>query len=259
MNRTRYLIPAICAIASCLCAQSPTEDIKLLTATGHPMQYYVSLPKGWTATKKWPTVMIFEAAEKEYKANLNRFVDARGELPFIFVAPIHTNNGNQGRRDPNLFPYSIETWNYIDKVGDCIFNDDGIKQIFIDCKAKFSAEEQYYITGFEAGTHLLWSMIFHRPEFVKAAAPVAGNFRARCVDVNSISSNPVKSKIPINAFVGELDDAWGPSAMLYGQWVEAKNLALKNGYKEITETIIKGKGHEPMPSEVLAYFIKLSK
>src|SRR5690349_14356645 len=97
-------------------------------ASDHPMQYYISLPAGWSINKKWPVVIVLEAAEKQYKANAERFMNVRGQMPFIIVAPIHTNNGNQGRRDPALFPYSTETWDYIDKVGDCQFNDEGISR-----------------------------------------------------------------------------------------------------------------------------------
>jgi poly(3-hydroxybutyrate) depolymerase len=257
MSLRLLLFISTIVIASSVSAQSAPDETKLLSATGHPMQYYVSLPKGWSASKKWPALVIFEAAEKEYKTNLERFVAARGDLPFILIAPIHTNNGNQGRRDPKLFPYSTETWDYIDKVGDCKFNEDGLKQVFTDCKKLFSTEDKFYLTGFEAGTHVLWSLVFHHPEYIKAAIPVAGNYRGRCVDVNAISSDSMKSIIPINALFGEQDGVFGPSSTLYGQWVEAKDLAIKNGYKEVTETIIKGKGHVPMPGEVLTQFSKL--
>src|SRR5690242_4395765 len=110
-------------------AQTNSSEHQLIKAENHPMQYYLSLPKGWSKDKQWPVVIILEAADKEYKKNMERFIAARGEMPFILVAPFNTNNGNQGRRDKKLFPYSTETWDYMDKVGDCQFNDEGIKNI----------------------------------------------------------------------------------------------------------------------------------
>lgn len=223
------------------------------------MQYFVALPDGWSPSKKWPVVVVLEAAEKEYKTNAQRFVDARGDMPFIIVAPIHTNNGNQGRRDPNLFPYTNETWDYIDKVGDCQFNDDGIRQILADVKKSYGGEDAVYITGFEAGAHVLWSVVFNHPEFLKAAAPVGGNYRGRCVDVSHVSSNPAKTNMPIVAFMGEEDNMFGPNGTLIGQWNDAKNIAFKNGFKNINERVIKGKGHVPLPKEVMEYFFQLYK
>jgi poly(3-hydroxybutyrate) depolymerase len=232
-------------------------QLTLMTSKGHPMQYYVSLPEGWNATKKWPVVVILEAAEKEYKTNIERFIAARGTMPFILIAPIHTNNGNQGRRDPAIFPYSKETWDYIEQTGDCKFNDDGIHQIMSDVQDLYHAEEKYFITGFEAGTHTLWSVVLNHPEYLRAAAPVSGNFRNRCVDDSTISKDPSKITLPIKGFAGELDAVWGPKGGNFNQWNDAKALAIKNGFKGISETIVAGKEHVPLPKEVLEYFYSL--
>jgi poly(3-hydroxybutyrate) depolymerase len=241
-------------------SQNPyVKNLELKTANGHPMQYYISLSDGYTTTKKWPVVLVLEAAEKEYKANAERFVSARGKMPFIILAPIHTNNGNQGRRDPNLFPYSKETWDYIDKVGDCQFNEDGIRQIIKDVKEAFQVEEKIFVTGFEAGTHQLWSLVFSHPEYFKAVASVAGNYRGRCVDAKAISTDSSRINLPIMAFSGLKDEAFGPNGFLYEQWKEVKTLAEKNGFKNIKETILPEGGHSPVPKDVLDYFNKFVK
>jgi poly(3-hydroxybutyrate) depolymerase len=238
---------------------SLSQDLTLQKTASHPMQYYVSLPKGWTKTKAWPVVVVLEAAEKEYKQNAERFVAARNEMPFIIVAPFNTNNGNQGRRDPKLFPYSNETWDYIDKVGDCQFNDEGIEKIIQEVAAKYNGEKKVYITGFEAGTHVLWSIVLNHPQLLNAAASVAGNFRNRCVEVGKISNDQSRKKLPIKSFVGDADEYFGPSGKLYNQWTEVKSIAIANGFENISETIISKKSHEPMPAEVLNYFFSLLK
>src|SRR5690242_9044419 len=98
-HQIKFTVALFTMISSILAAQPRTDEgLQLKTLDGHPMQYFVSLPKGWTPSKKWPVVLVLEAAEKEYKINAHRFIDARGDMPFIIVAPIHTNNGNQGRR-----------------------------------------------------------------------------------------------------------------------------------------------------------------
>jgi len=35
-----------------------SEAPQLKTASTHPIQYYLSLPEGWTKAKKWPVVRI---------------------------------------------------------------------------------------------------------------------------------------------------------------------------------------------------------
>ena len=243
-----------------LMTQSVTaQKLQLKTATGHPMQYYVSLPDGWNASTKWPIVFVMEAAEKEYKLNAERFVSARGKMPFILVAPIHTGNGNQGRRDPDLFPYDTKTWDYIDKVGDCTFNDDGIRQIIQEVRRLYNGEEKIFVTGFEAGAHVVWSLVFNHPEYLKGVAIVAGNYRSRCVDEQAISKDPSRVSLPIRAFTGAKDETWGASSNLFVQWTTARDLAKKNGYTIVDEAIVPDKGHEPMPGEVMNCFHGLLK
>jgi len=218
------------------------------------MMYYVSLPQNWTASKSWPVVVVLEAAEKEFKKNAARFVEARGSAPFILVAPLNTNNGNQGRKDPAVFPYSRETWEYIDRVGDCEFNSDGIRKIMLDIQMEFNGEGKIFITGFEAGAHDLWSIVFNHPEYLRAAAPVAGNYRGRCIALDKISKDPSTNKLPVMSFIGEKDEYFGHGGSYYNQWLDVKNLAVSNGFQNISETIIPNAGHVPMPKEVIDYF-----
>ena len=252
--RKIILFVAIVAFSS---ASAQTGDLKLTTASNHPMQYYISLPKGWNSSRKWPVAVVLEAAEKDYKVNAERFLSTRGDLPFILIAPINTNNGNQGRRDPSIFPYSTETWDYMDKVGDCQFNDEGILNIIADVAKQYNGESKIYVTGFEAGTHVLWSFVFNHPEILMAAVPVAGNWRNRCFIPEQITNDPNKKKFPIHSIVGEQDEGFGPKGIVYGQWTSVRDLAASHGYKDISETVVAKQGHVPMPEEVWAYFRSL--
>ncbi len=256
MRVNNILTSAVLLIASSVAAQD--SNIELRTAKNHAIQYYIAVPRQFTAKSVLPVVILFEAAEKEYKKNIERFVQARGDASFILVQPIHTNNGNQGRRDPALFPYSKETWDYIDKVGDCQFNADGIQAIYHEVKNEYHTEARWFATGFEAGTHMLWWMLFNHPEWIRAAAPVAGNYRGRCVDENAIAKDESRSLVPIRAFVGDQDEVWKPGGSNYNQWTTPRELASKAGHMDITEEVIKGKGHVTMEKEVLAYFRELA-
>ncbi len=233
--------------------------VELKTATGHPMQYYVSRPANWTRDRKWPIVIAVEAAEKEFKLNAERFAKAGKDLPFIIVTPINVTNGNAGQRDPKVYPYSNDIWDRIAKEGICAFDEDGLLQVVKDVRAAYNGEDRIYLTGFEAGAHLVWATVFHRPELLAAAAPVAGNYRGRCVEGQPFSGHAARVSLPIRGFAASRDEGFGPGGRVYGQWQDARKLTMDKGYGSIGETIVADKGHVPLPDEVLAYFMSLRK
>ena len=235
-------------------AISQSSQVELKQATNHPMQYYISLPVNWDSHKIWPVVIAFEEAEKQFKKNTELFANARKDLPFIIIVPIITTNGNYGYRDPGIYPYSSSIWDTIDKVSTCNFDIQGLQNIIKEVREKYSGSEKVFITGFEAGAHLLWTILFQHPEWIYVAAPVEGNFRNRCLENNSFSKDEYRTKVLINNFIGAEDEFFGAKGNLYSQYLEAKKLALKHGYKNISETIIKNKGHEPLPGNVIDYF-----
>jgi poly(3-hydroxybutyrate) depolymerase len=245
----------------CLHAQTKSNDsLQPGTANNHPMQYFLSLPEKWTMDKKWPIVVIIESADKEYKENALRFVRARIDMPFILVAPFNVNNSRSGRRDPNIFPYSKETWDIIEKTGDCQFNMDGITQIVNDVQKQYNGEERFFITGFEAGTHTVWQFLFQHPERLRAAAPVAGNYNQNsCMTDQLFSKDSALIQLPVRGFSGSTDTLYGTKGFVYVQWKNAIKDAAAHGYKNISETIIPGKGHVPLPTEVLSWFLEIWK
>src|SRR4051812_37367877 len=171
--------PSLLLLASLILRAAPAFAAPV-TAPGHPMQYSVSLPAHWHAGRDWPVLVIAEAAEKEFEANLARFVAARGERPYILVAPYIVTNGSAGQRDPAVYPYSPATWDRIDRDGICSFDLGGIDAVLADVRQRYHGEARIYLTGFEAGAHLVWSMVLNQPERLAAAIPIAGNYRSRC-------------------------------------------------------------------------------
>ncbi|HZX28520.1 MAG TPA: hypothetical protein VFF16_15720 [Telluria sp.] len=77
-----------------------------LGATGHPMQYLLSLPEDWTPDRSWPIVLVEESAEKDFRKAMQRYVAARKRLPFILVMPYCVILGQAGQRDPAVYPYT---------------------------------------------------------------------------------------------------------------------------------------------------------
>ena len=235
-----------------LYAQSPGPELK--KAKHHPIQYYISLPNNWSPKLKWPVVIAVEDASKQFKANAKRFIDARKNMPFIIVVPIITTNGGQGHKDPAIYPYSKSVWDTIDKISVCRFDMEGVQSIIQEVKEEYAGSDKVFITGFEAGAHLVWAMVFKHPEMLYAAAPVAGNYRGRCMEDGLFSNDASRIELPIKNFTGASDEGFGLNGNFYYQFTEAKNLALSKGYKNISEAQVSGKGHVPLPGEVLDYF-----
>jgi poly(3-hydroxybutyrate) depolymerase len=255
-----FIIAALLLTAYLPAQKTANDSLELKTATNHPMQYFLSLPDKWVKEKKWPIVVIIESADKEYKENALRFVKAGKGMPFILVAPYNVNNSRQGRRDPKIFPYSAATWDIIERTGDCKFNMDGITQIIKDVQQQYNGEQQFFITGFEAGAHTVWQFLFQHPERLKAAAPVAGNYNQNsCMTEPLFSNDNSLIKLPVKGFSGSADTIYGYKGFVYYQWKNATQAAAAHGYKNISETIIPGKGHVPLPTEVLDWFLSIWK
>ena len=81
--------------------QNPSGAPILKTASHHPMQYYISLPQGWTPEKKSPIVVTVTGGLKNFQANAQLFADARKNLPFIIVTPVNLTKGGGDLRHPN--------------------------------------------------------------------------------------------------------------------------------------------------------------
>jgi hypothetical protein len=139
------------------------------------MQYYVSLPHGWTAGRKWPVVVVIESANRQFLETLGIFAKARGDKPFILVAPMVTTNGGANYRQAGTYHYSDAVWNRIEQDR-CRFDTDGVAAVVADIRKLFGGEDAYFLTGWEAGGHTVWPLIFQHPETIRAAAPAVTNY-----------------------------------------------------------------------------------
>ena len=82
----------------------------LKAATVHPMKYYLSLPPGYRREdgKRWPVLLCLDGAGSYFRGMAERFGPARGDLPFVVVAPCTWSNtdprrGAMREKYPHLF------------------------------------------------------------------------------------------------------------------------------------------------------------
>ncbi len=246
------LLGLLCTTTSC--GQQNSASPQLKTASTHPIQYYLSLPAGWSADKKWPVVVVIESADREFLNAATAFQKARQQRPFILVTPLVVTNGGSGYRNVPTYHYSNAVWDQIQNSGQFNFDSDGLNAIMKDVVQQYGGEEKYFVTGFEAGGHTVWAILFNHPEYLRGAALVCPNYQGRWVDEQHISSAAERSDLPIRNFVGTKDDMCQSGSPIYTQIQRAASLAEAHGYKNVSPIRVEGKGHERFADEVLAYF-----
>ena len=256
------LLKCVISCLPVLSCTSPTvvhasETPQLKTASSHPIQYYLSLPEGWVAGKKWPVVVVIESADREFLQATAAFAQARGHQPFILITPLVVTNGGAGYRSVPTYHYSDPVWNRIQNSGQFNFDMDGITAIVKDVVKQYGGADTYFVTGFEAGGHTVWGILFNHPEMTRGAALVCPNYLGRWVDEGHISSVAERTALPIRNFVGTKDDGCVPGSPIYTQMQKAMSLADAHGYKNVSLTRVEGKGHERLADEVLGYFSSL--
>ena len=223
-------------------------EVVLKQASNHPMRYYLSLPTGWKSGVTYPVIVAIESADRDFKANAEAFVKARGEMPFILVVPEVITNGGPRYREASGYSYSESDWQKVSNDGTWKFDQDGLEAIINDVHRLFGGETKYYLTGWEAGTHTVFAMAFNHPEKLKAVAPVCPNYQGRYVDYAPAGYRP-----RMRVFAGSADPAWAPGQPLFEQTKRAEQESKPHGF-EFSTAIAKGKGHGPLAEEVLAWF-----
>ena len=255
--RLRCALLLLCVSCACSTLAHAPEAPQLKTASSHPIQYYLSLPDGWVAGKKWQVVVVIDSADRQFAQAATAFADARGKQPFILVTPLVVTNGGAGARSVATYHYSDQVWERIQSDGPFKFDMDGITAIVQDVAKQYGGEDKYFITGLEAAGHTLWGVLFSHPEAVRGAAIVCPNYLGRWVDEAHISTAPERSALPIRNFIGSKDTLCSPGSPIYTQMQKAISVAEAHGYKNVSLTQIEGKGHERLAGEVLAYFSSL--
>lgn len=209
-------------------ADSPQPNSGLKTAEGVGVQYYLSLPNGWTTNSSWPILVTIDGSGHDFQRNFDSFVKARGAHPFIIVTPFVRSNGND--------PADLKA----------------VLAIVHEVQESAKGQPKFVITGFSAGGHLAWQCIFSHPELLAGAALAAGNFRSR--GVTDISKAPERSHLPIHGFLGDQDSF---RIALSQQWEDAIKLARQNGYGNLTLSEVPGAGHQAFPDQVVTFMVSL--
>ena len=229
--------------------------VPVQVAATHPMQYLLSPPRHRRSARDrivQPRALVIgiDGSDHDFRGYHAAFVRARRDLPFALVTPFVVSNG--GRRHPSDYPYSEQALATAakDPLG---FDVEGVSAIIDDVRARFGATLPVYVTGFSAGGHLAWLLLFNYSNWLAGAAFASANFAAR--GINSESDRASTTPVPVRAFAGEVDPL---SEVLRAQWETARTLAAQRGFRDLTRVVVPGAGHSPFARQVLEYFAALA-
>ena len=215
-------------------------------ARRHPMLYYLALPHGWSPAHTWPILVVVDGANHgHFLWNFLRFRKARHALPFILVAPLVVTN--TGHPDPQASPYSPAVWTRIAQEGAAQFDATGVLAIVDEVRQTYHGQDKFFLTGWSAGGHLAWQLIFTHPDRLAGAVLAAANFAGR--GVTQVSQAPGRTTLPITVLQGDHDPL---QPALTEQWERAYHLAASHGYTKVVREHIAGAGHSPFPAQVFA-------
>ncbi len=219
------------------------------------MRYHLALPAGWSAEREWPVLIAIPDAGREFDANLQTFVAARGNRPYILVAPEVLTCGGARTRTLDHYSYSRAVWDSLQSLDDFAFDDDGIAAVMMDVHRRWHGESTAFLTGWEAGGHTVWAVTFRHPERWRGVAPVSTNYQRRGLGPTAFSSAPERLRLPLQVFregtsSGEIADAM---KVLEQQTANALADARTHGFAPAPVRVVPGADHGPLAASVLAW------
>jgi len=233
----------------------PGAAISAHTAAPHRMRYHLALPTGWSEKREWPVLVVIPDAQRDFVANLQKFVGARGSRPYILVTPEVLTSGGTANRSLASYTYTTAVWDSLQRVDEFAFDDVGVGAVLADIQRKWHGEAKAFLTGWEAGGHTVWALTFRHPERWRGVAPVSTNYQRRGVDRNSISVTRANARLPIQAF-----EAGAPNAQIAPfmknieqQTKTALDDAARIGFGPKPVRVVAGADHGPLPEVVLAW------
>jgi hypothetical protein len=241
-----------------------TSTSARLTGRTCPTLYYISLPIGWTPTKKWPIFMynIREGNDNPPGDGPHTFAQKRGNMPFIIVSVktksiVGSDNG-----------YTKNVLDYCNATTDQLFDEIAVIELFKQIKADYNGEDKFYWDGFSASGHAFWPLVMWRPEYIAAACCSACNYLGnggpdpadlgRGMTSKGVSNAPERINLPVKQYTGEFDTVADIGVTtgkgMWQQFMNAKATCEAHGYKNVSLDILPGVGHTIHYDAELAYF-----
>jgi hypothetical protein len=252
------VVVALCAItsaANAIAGGPAATSPSIHKPPNHPMRYHIALPSGWKPDRTWPVLAVIPDAARDFKDNLTRFVHARGDRPYILVAPEVLSCGGARTRTPDNYSYSPSEWDSLQGGDDFAFEDAGLAAVLDDVRRQWRGESNAFLTGWEAGGHTVWAQALRHPERWRGVAPVTPNYQRRGLDAGSFSRAAERGRLPIQPF--RCGAPKGETAPMIPQVDAQIELALRDarehGFRPQPMRVVAKADHGPLPDAVFAW------
>lgn len=229
--------------------------ISVEQASSHVMRYHLALPEGWSSGRTWAVVVVIPDAAREFRANLETFVAARGHRPFILVAPEVLTCGGASTRTPEHYSYTRAEWQGLAAGDDFAFDDAGMAAVLADVHRKWGGNARAFLTGWEAGGHTVWAQALRRPERWCGVAPVTTNYQRRGLDDTTFSTAAARATLPIQPLRCGVARGEAATAVRFCDQQTARALAdaRAHGFAPRDVRTVAGAAHGPLAEAVLAW------
>ena len=223
-------------------------------AAGHPMHYFASPPDNWRADREWPVLVIMTDAYRAFEETTKVFAKARGASPFVLVTPLVLGGGGTAQQHMSEFDYDQTAWDRAAKDGNCAFDAAGLTAVLADARQRFHTESKVFMTGWEAGGHVVLSQVLNEPERLRGAVVVTPNFQGRCVTEPPARHDAAAMRVPVRNLTGSNDPmaARGP---ISGQWGAFEQLARARGFTDLQMSTLAGRGHGSLAPDVFEVLV----
>lgn len=239
--------------------KAATDRPVLMKASEHPMEYWLSLPKGYTPRRKWHILVTCEGAGSNFAGNHRGFVNRRGSAPVIVVTPCTLSTTNQLLAKKYNYPQEL-----IDKYQSgprIAFDEEGILNAIKDVQALASCEEKFFITGFSGGGNPTYLFVFKHPGLLAGAVPCCANFSGQGIDLQG--GPPSEGlDVAVRILTGENDPhrQWTHGQVgspgIEPQTDNAEKLLKKWGYTNYTRTMLPNVKHSPLQKQVIDFVVE---
>jgi dienelactone hydrolase len=201
-------------------------------------------------------LVVIPDAGRAFEANLEQFVAARGDRPYILVAPEVLSCGGAQSRTRDHYTYTAAEWDSLQGGDDFAFEDAGLAAVLADVHRQWGGDSRAFLTGWEAGGHTVWAQTFRHPERWRGVAPVTANYQQRGVTTATWSHARERATLPIQPFrcgapVGE--NAITAMPYVDQQTTQALRDARTHGFAPGRVRVVPGADHGPLPGAVLAW------
>jgi len=219
------------------------------SVTGHSIRYLLSLPKGWSANRKWPVIVVITGSNSNFPIIGQGYHDRRGDGPFILVTPATVSSGSQivAERYPHLSTNELARLAAASVPEKLAYDMAGLERIVAEVGEKYGGEAKVYLSGFSMGGTLAWQMALLHSDRLNMVFPVCALYDEAAGALIPDGHRAANPALPIHAFQGDKDKSL---EMFTQHWERASALAKKVGFQNVTRTVT-GRGHSWYYEEIL--------